>query len=404
MKKIRSMLALISACLLVFVSLADAAQLSRLHADTIANGSIANASDLNDEYNNLYNESNSQDTRLTTIESGTASFSGAKTFLGTASFSGASTFSAASTFNSTVNFTSHINFARTGDQGTPVEGDFWENNTSHLFKFYDGTNTQTVATVSNIPPVLQSYLSGLTISNDGTTPNTDIDTTAGIAADSTAVDYMKMSAMVKRVSTAWVVGSGNGCLDTGTMPTSGTVHIFVIKRTDTGVVDELCSVSATSPTLPTNYTEYRRIGSVVTDASVHNIAFVQHGDRFDFKTPPALDVDVTNQGTTSITRTLSVPKGIQVEAILNTMVDNSSPAQSAVYFRNLELADIAPSLSVSPLAQIITDNNSGTSDFGTGQIRILTNTSGQIGTRGTTTNIILKIATIGWVDSRGRTD
>ncbi len=55
-------------------------QISRLHEAQIANGNIINADDLNDEFNQLVNESNNQDTRLSTIESGNITLSGVKTF------------------------------------------------------------------------------------------------------------------------------------------------------------------------------------------------------------------------------------------------------------------------------------------------------------------------------------
>lgn len=52
------------------------AQISRLKDPEISNGNVINADDLDSEYNQLVNESNSQDTRITTIESGTFTQSG----------------------------------------------------------------------------------------------------------------------------------------------------------------------------------------------------------------------------------------------------------------------------------------------------------------------------------------
>jgi hypothetical protein len=57
-------------------------QISRLKDAEISNGNLINADDLDDEFNQLVSESNSQDTRLTTIESGTLTIAGAKTFTG----------------------------------------------------------------------------------------------------------------------------------------------------------------------------------------------------------------------------------------------------------------------------------------------------------------------------------
>src|SRR4051812_26717257 len=106
-------------------------QISRQHADTIASGLLAKASDINDELNVEVNESNSQDTRLTALESGTATISGAKTYSGTSTFSGA------------VNLASHVNMARAGDQGSPAEGDIWYNTTSNVWKVQRDASTLT---------------------------------------------------------------------------------------------------------------------------------------------------------------------------------------------------------------------------------------------------------------------
>ena len=77
---------------------------------------------------------------------------------------------------------------------------------------------------------------------------------------------MQLGAFAKTTGT-WTLGTGNGCLDTGTVAASTWYSVFVIERIDTAVVDVLCSTSATAPTMPTNYTRKRRIGSILTDAN-----------------------------------------------------------------------------------------------------------------------------------------
>lgn len=80
MRHLSRLLSVLLAFLLVLTPMAQAAQISRQHADTIVNGNLANANDVSDELNSLVNESNSQDTRLTGIESGSMTFLGVKTF------------------------------------------------------------------------------------------------------------------------------------------------------------------------------------------------------------------------------------------------------------------------------------------------------------------------------------
>jgi hypothetical protein len=66
-------------------------------------------------------------------------------------------------------------------------------------------------------------------------------------------------------------------------------HAYLIKRPDTGVVDVLTSVSATAPTLPTNYMLFRRVGSMKTNGSFQWIKFIQQGNVFYWDSP-TLDV------------------------------------------------------------------------------------------------------------------
>lgn len=246
-------------------------------------------------------------------------------------------------------------------------------------------------------------LSGLTLTNNGTDANNDIDIAVGSCKDDTdAMNIVLGSALTKRSDAAWAVGSGNGGMDTGTKPNSGTLHVWMIKRSDTGVVDALFSTSATSPTMPADYDYKRRIGAVRTNGSGNILGFVQYGDTFLYNTVPALDVDVTNQGTTAVTRTLSVPAGIVVKALLNVVFANGSAAQASVYIKSPDLTDTAPSSLATPLGTFITENNSATADYSGGTLEVYTNTSGQVTSRATTTGLILRIATRGWIDRRGK--
>ena|GEM_PF-6004743 len=387
------------------ISLAASDDIARLY--NFSAGTTIQSSQVNAEFNQLVNTSNTKAGRgVNNTMTGNNTFSGTNVFSGTATFSNGTSglltdsikeFTSGNgvTVGSVLLKSGYIRPTLSSDP-TTVEGNVWYNSTGHALKYYDGVNTQTVATAA-LTPILQSYLSGLTISNDGTTPTTDIDVAAGIAADSTAVDYIKLSAIVKRVSTAWTVGTGNGCLDTGSIPTSGTVHIFAIKRTDTAVTDVLCSVSASSPTMPSGYTEKRRIGSVLTDGSAHILAFYQQGDDF-LLLDPILDINTTD-GTTATTRTITVPNGINVRAMLNVFIANSSP--TGTYISSLNVNDDSTSTTANVIPTLSSDTGTGTRSTG-GQVLVWTNTSGQIRTRSVTATTTLRISTTGWMDRRGR--
>jgi len=65
------------------------AQISRLKEAEISNGNLINADDIESELDQFISESNSQDTRLTTLESGAQTIAGNKTFSGTVTFANA---------------------------------------------------------------------------------------------------------------------------------------------------------------------------------------------------------------------------------------------------------------------------------------------------------------------------
>lgn len=174
-----------------------------------------------------------------------------------------------------------------------------------------GLGSSSVLGSDEIAP--RGHIYGLTISNNGTDANNDIDISPGQAAsdDTTAVMLTLASSITKQLDAAWAVGSGNGGLDTGSKANSTCYFIWLIRRSDTGVVDVLFSTSKTSPTMPTNYDQKRRLpGAIFTDGSGNIRAFTQIGKRrFDFVSR-VQDVSATNPGASAVLRTVTVPAGM----------------------------------------------------------------------------------------------
>ena len=249
--------------------------------------------------------------------------------------------------------------------------------------------TQSTSLAAGIIP---GYLSGCTLSNNGLQA---LDVAACNARDSGDAVSMSTTAATtaKALQTAWAVGSSAGCLDTGTIAASTWYHVHAIQRTDTSVTDFLCSLSATAPTLPTNYTKSRRLGSVLTNGSSNIVSFTQDGDYFVWSAS-VLDTDATNPGTAAVTRTLTVPTGVNVQAIVTLFAN----ANTGAYLSDLAATDEAPSVSLAPLF------HTTTAAAGAGQVVMRTNTSGQIRSRVSNSGggEIIRIATHGWIDRRGK--
>ena len=247
--------------------------------------------------------------------------------------------------------------------------------------------------------VLRSYLSGLNLSTAGGSATMSI--AAGQATDGTNAALMSIGAFSKTTS-AWVLGSGNGGLDTGSISTATWYHFWLIQRPDTGVVDVLISLSASAPTMPANYTLKRRIGSGLTDGSSHWTAFTQDGDLFQWNTLVA-DVSSTNPGTSAVTNTITTPTGVNTTALIQAVISTTNAGSGCLaYFSDLATTDSAPSTTLTDVSVAL--NAATGSQIVASRLSVRTNTSAQIRSRFSFSDagLIVKINTLGWIDSRGR--
>lgn len=257
---------------------------------------------------------------------------------------------------------------------------------------------QTLAT-GTVP---RGHIDGLTLSYNSTTL---LSIAAGQCADSTGAKLLELSAFTKTLqsSGSWTAGTGNNGLDTGARAANTWYHVFVIADSTGATVDVLFSTSATSPTMPSGYALFRRVGSVYTTASaLFSDWWRQCGDTFLW-TSPKDDVSALNPGTSAVTRTLSTPLGVRTRALLSAGFDANATGDNpaAVYLSDLSQTDAAAGLTTttcinySPSAYIA--NMSVPAE-------IWTNTSSQIRSRiqASATNTRLRIQTHGWIDARGK--
>lgn len=150
----------------------------------------------------------------------------------------------------------------------------------------------------------RAYLAGFTLANNVADAVNDIDVAAGECRDSTNTADIRGTAMTKRLDAAWAAGTAQGGRDTGAIA-DGWWHVFAILNPTTGVSDYLFSLSASAPTLPSGYTVFRRVGSVLRSAATI-LAFKQTGDYFQYS-PYIAQVSSPFSIGQQITVTLSVP-------------------------------------------------------------------------------------------------
>lgn len=240
----------------------------------------------------------------------------------------------------------------------------------------------------------RGHLYGLTLSNNATDATNDIDIASGSAAsDGTTPAVMALAtALTKRLDAAWAVGSGNGGLDAGTIADT-TYHVWLIQRSDTGVVDALFSTSASSPTMPTNYDRKRRIGSILR-VSGAIVAFSQNGDEFLVKTPVKSYEGTV--GTTATTAPLVVPIGIVVNALVHGYIVHPTVASATVLVSSLAQSDNAPgAVNHTVMAQVAVEASAFIQNT-------RTNTSAQVRVRSSNADTTVSLTAQGWIDTRGR--
>lgn len=265
-----------------------------------------------------------------------------------------------------------------------------------------GYNSQTLTAAqqaqarANVSAALNGQLYGLTLSNNATDATNDIDIAVGEAAstETNPVLMVLASSLTKRLDAAWAVGSGNGGLDTGSIA-NAWYYMWLIQRSDTGVVDALFSLSATAPTMPTNYDRKRRIGSILRSAASIQ-AFVQTGDNYDWMNIPQ-DFAVTNPGTTPVNRTVSAPPNMYANILIFFQHNDSGSVSSYFVYRTDVSTREAQTMSASAAS------GRALSVFIPRSIKV--DASSQIRTNVTGTsgaNTVIQNYTSGYVDTRGR--
>lgn len=282
---------------------------------------------------------------------------------------------------------------------------FWPDTANDLMKIRNAANSawitvgklsQTNLGLSAIP---RGQLWGMTLSNNGTDATNDIDVAAGSCASDDATDANRVllnpGALTKQLDVAWAAGNAAGGRISSESLVNGTWHVYAFRRS--GGTDDICFSQSLTPTLPDSGTNKRRIGSILRESAAI-VGFVQDGDRFMRKSP-VQDVDATGPGSAAVTRTLSVPTGIQVWAWV-VALGIKSTQDFKIYLSDLSMTDLAPSTTAAPLGNAGGQPNGGVVSL----LSVRTNTAGQIRSRVTpeTGAEILRIALYGWDDTRGR--
>lgn len=266
----------------------------------------------------------------------------------------------------------------------------------------------------------RGYIDGLILSNDSTDATNDIAVSAGVcrstanviegAVSTLARDQLDIeipASIIKQLDVSWAPenydpagysgGGRSGMLSPQSSISNTTWHIYAVGggdcQDDIMAIDSVTQATVISAIAAAGgFTAYRLVGSVLR-VSAALLLFTQNGDFFRLKSPPLDNNDATS--TTAASKTISVPLGISVRALLNVVSSITNDATS--YIRHPDDTDSAPSLTAAPLSNLRNIAGAATP----AQLEIWTNTSAQITLRNTANNVMC-LATVGWWHPRGR--
>jgi hypothetical protein len=118
--------------------------------------------------------------------------------------------------------------------------------------------------VNNLTGVYVPVASGVNITNNVSAPGTKITVSTGPTMMTDGNGNGSFSIVATGAIDLTVVGAAGGnCLDSGALGANSVYHIFQIANGTT--VAFLASLSPTNPTLPSGYTQFVRLGAMITD-------------------------------------------------------------------------------------------------------------------------------------------
>lgn len=299
------------------------------------------------------------------------------------------------------------NNSGTGAPSTTYAYMLWADTTNDLLKIRNAANSAWITvgklSVTNLglSAIPRGFLWGMTVSNNGTDATNDLDIAVGSCASDDATDANRVllnpGAMTKQIDAVWAAGTNAGGRISSESLVNGTWHLYAFRRS--GGTDDYCISQSLTPTLPDGGTNKRRIASWLREGA-SLVPIIQDGRYFVRKTA-VLDVDASNPGTSAVSRTLSVPTGISVLAMMNVQVRVHNAGDYCL-LSDLATTDSAPSATAAPLGT--GGSNTVVSAEIVGPVELRTNSSGQIRSRFTASgvNTNLRIATVGWWDACGR--
>lgn len=247
----------------------------------------------------------------------------------------------------------------------------------------------------------KGYISGLIMSNNVTDSEHDIDISVGEATDADGDHVLKLTASTTRQIDA-AFGTGNGGLSSSLTVANNTWYHYFIVKTGTGACDIAIDTSITAANLVTDHsiTEYRRIGSALTNGSANITAFLateQTGGGVQFNWDVPLQ-DFTATGT----QTVYAPLGIKTKAIIALTISLSNTSGTSNTYALITDPDTTGATASATVHHALLNTGTGSYNSSGVEVRVYTNTSSQVDVSVVDSGDASSIngLSLGWIDDR----
>lgn len=246
-------------------------------------------------------------------------------------------------------------------------------------------------TLLGLAPAYSAIAGFIPSSIAGTATTASLTISAGQATDST-----NATTITKATTSSWAASNGNaanGYQGGTTLPNSDTIHLFMIS----GSSGTACFAhNGLTPTLPTGYTYYRRIASFNTNGSGAPIAYtaIEVGGGA-YRAVLATSTAQTYTGSTSgsLLTVTSLPTDIRVKPVI---VASAGTSSTYGIITSGDETSAAPALNgTAPGVNFINDGGQAA-----GVPDVISNTSGQVKQRTSSTDTNYYLYCHGWVDFR----
>ena len=252
----------------------------------------------------------------------------------------------------------------------------------------------------------KGHITGLVPAIDPTDTDHDILISTGSCVDAGTSAFLTLSAAItKQIDATWAAGDDVGGLFSGTVANSTWYHVFLIRNPNTDTVDAGFDTSASAANAPSGYTQYRRLGSVLTDGSANITGFScreMAGGGLQFLWDDPVSDLISHDGTRQLV-TLNVPIDYVTEAFGPLVIRDTTPDTSRYFIvTDSNVDDFAPSLAQGANIASINLATGQTATESSGWWQATTDTASRIATRSSASDGDFDpyVVLYGWMDAR----